>query len=271
MKWLFGFLLLLGVMFFAVMQWGGPLTGAAKSIQALGELYPEKIKLLDVPDEVQPTALVVTPAHSAVVVVAPLVPPLLLPLAASGTPAVPVSAPVQVAAPLHVLPIAPNFSPAAEIPAKVCMEWGEFSGTDLEKSEKELAVLKLGDQFSKRTVEYEMGYRVFMPSLPNKAAIRKSINEIKAAGIEEYYVLAQSGQWHNAISLGMFKTEEAAKHYLAIVQKKGIHPVKIAVVKRKLQFVVFAIKGLDATGVKKLGKLQKDFPGSELKKVMCIN
>jgi len=49
MKILVWILLLVNVIFFAVMQWGGALSGEAQPVQAQPALHEEKIRLLDVP------------------------------------------------------------------------------------------------------------------------------------------------------------------------------------------------------------------------------
>ena len=271
MKWLFGFLLLLSIILFALMQWGGALTGTGKNVPTLLALHPEKIKLQDISVVKQSSVSTMPSTQAASAVSTPI--SASMPIAASTAALAPVSvsAPVAISSLLPVpLPVKAA-APLAKAATKTCMEWGEFSGTDLARLEKDLAGLKLSEQLTKRTVEYELGYRVFIPYLPNQAAIRKKIEEIKAAGIDEYYVLKNNGKWNNSISLGMFKTEAAAQHYLATIQKKGIHTVKVTGVKRKLKFIVFMFKGIDAEDIERLNKLQKDFVNSELKKVACTN
>ena len=149
------------------------------------------------------------------------------------------------------------------------MEWGEFSGIDLARSEQGLARFKLGDRLAQRTVEYASGYWVYMPPLGSKEAVNKKIAAIKALGLEDYYVVKDSRQWYNAISFGVFKTEEAAKNYLAVIRKKGIRTAKVGERKHKLKFIVHVIKSVDTELNTRLTALHKDFAGSELKSVAC--
>ena len=260
MRLLFGILLLLCIGFFAYMQWGGALTGTAKNGQSLAELNPEKIILLDKPVTKQMPGSAVTPVQPVIAVSAPV---------AASTPAL-VSAAVPASAPIPAaLPVAVTTPPAKAIVVKACMEWGEFSGIDLARSERELARFKLGDRLAQRTVEYASGYWVYMPPVGSKEAVNKKIAAIKALGLEDYYVVRDSRQWYNAISFGVFKTEEAAKNYLAVIRKKGIRTAKVGERKHKLKFIVHVIKSVDTELNTRLAALQKEFAGSELKSVAC--
>lgn len=267
MKLLFSFLLLLSIAIFAYIQWGGTLTGAGKNGVAMGDLNPEKIKLLPMPLAKPPVMPLVPSAQTALSASAPLI------VAPASSPipiSVPVSAPVVKSLPqVKQAPLSTLLAPAVKTTSAVCVEWGEFSGPYLDRAKKELENMKLGGRLTQRTVLYETGYRVYIPPLTNKTAIRKKIEEIKASGLEEYYVLKNQGKFSNAISLGMFKSEESAKHFLTFVREKGFHTAKIGERKQKLKFIVFVIKGLDAESFTYLTKLQKDFVNSELKKIEC--
>ena len=277
MRLVFGILFVLSMSFFAFMQWGGALLGTGKNVQSQGELRPEKIKLLDIPP-LKPQA---GSGVQLPVATLPASTPTAVPLAASSPVAsVPAVSSVPVAAPAAVpLPPQPQHPPlaAAVAPAvqtktiKSCMEWGEFSGSDLARATMGLAGLNLGERLEQNIIEYSSGYWVYIPPLKNKTAVNKKIEQIKAVGIEDYFVVQDSKKWINAISLGVFKTREAAKNYQASLKKKGLQSTLVGERKKMLKFTVFAIKGVDAEGKKQLAALQKDFANSELKSVACKN
>jgi hypothetical protein len=277
MKLLFGFLLVLSVGLFAFMQWGGTLTGAAKNAQTLAELNPEKIRLLDRPatrampaSAVQPVSQVLAVSAAAAASV-PTAPPSVV-----NAPALPpvASAPVATALPLPVPALAPAREPVPvqggkPVATRACMEWGEFSGTDLARASNALAGLKLGDRLTQRTVEYASGYWVYIPPLANKAAVNKKIAEIRAAGVEDYFVVQESRKWFNAISLGVFKTREAAKNFQSSMKKKGLSTAQVGERKRMLKFTVFELNRIDAEAAARLAVLHKAYANSELAVVAC--
>lgn len=237
-------LLLANIAFFALMQWGGQLGGADQNAQPLAALNPEKIKLLGQP--AAPQAAVSAPATP----VAPAVP------------VTPVAPPVTVASP-------PLAAPVARATDKSCLEWGEFSGTDLARAEQALAQMKLGDKLGQRSVEYSHGYWVYIPPAKTQAGRVKKVKQLKELGIEDYFVVQEAGHWLNAISLGVFKTEEAAKKYLVELNKKGIKTAQVGERASKLKFTVFVLKNMDAPSMAQLSAMQKDYAGSELKPMAC--
>ena len=265
---------------FAFMQWGGALTGTDKYRDMPGDLNAEKIKLLAMPvskdvsarQTASPAELLAASAPSAspVTVTVPASTPTPLPpsgVASQVLPAVAVSATTSPSKPIQ--PAVPPSVASPKAGSKSCMEWGEFSGSDLVRAGQALAEMKLGDHLSSRNVEYASGYWVYIPPLANKAAVNKKIEEIKALGVDDYFVMRESRKWNNAISLGVFKTEEAAKRYWALMKKKGIRSAQLGERKHKLKFTVYVLSQVDAALSARMAALQKEFVNSELKPVPC--
>lgn len=229
-KWIVGLLLLANLALFGWMQWGGLLTGDADAPALQPALNADKVRLLE---------------WSAP--------------AAVAAPSVPVTALTLSPAP------APEKSPAASCPA----EWGEFSGADLARANQALEAMKLGNRLSHRIVEQDHGYWVYIPPLKNKAEVERKIEQLKARGVEEYYVVQTDGSWQNAISLGVFKTEDAAQKYLAFLRSRTVVSAKVGERASKLRFTVFVMRDLDAAEMARLVALQKEFPDSRLTARAC--
>lgn len=156
-------------------------------------------------------------------------------------------------------------------PASVCMEWGSFSENDLPRASAALTRLKLGDKLTKRQTEHVNGYWVYLPPFKSSGEVEKKVAEIKELGLEEYFVVQDEGKWHNAISLGVFKTPDAAHKFRDSVKAKGLTAAKAGERMSKRLFTVFVLKDPDAGLTAKMTALQKDFPGSELKAAACTN
>ena len=240
MKWLFGLLVLVNAVFFAVMQWGSALT-ADNAPPAQAALNADKIKIIsNIP--------VSSPKPASAVAVA---------LAVSSVVNVPSSA------------VVPALASAPASTQLSCMEWGEFSGADLQRAEKTLAEQKLADKAKQHTVEALSGYWVYIPPMQNPAQIKMKIAQLKKFNIEDYFVIKEAGVWKNSISLGIFKSNDSAKNYLAKLQEQGVKSAKIGPRTTKLKLTVFVLSRLDSGNASKLASLSKDFPDSELKQVPC--
>jgi len=257
MRRLFWILLLGNAVLFAVMQrgwlsWGEqeqqnqpPLHG--EMIQLVGE--PHKVPAKSQPAQTHPVAT--APAHLPVPAPEP---------ARDTTPASPSS--LQMALSMS--------APVADGPkAPQCLEWGDFSGPDLARATAALSTMQLGDKLSQHQVERDIGYWVYMPPLRNKTAVNRKVAELKALGITEYFVVQSKGHWQNAISLGVFKTREAAQNFLEQLRTQGVHTAKVGERASKLKATIFRLDRIDAVTGGKLVAMQKDYAGSELKRVPC--
>lgn len=231
MKRLFWLLLLVNLVFFAIMQWGGALIEDNRSMQPQQAFNAEKIRL-------QPASSVVLPA----------------PAAQSSV--------------LSVLSVS-SVSSVLALPAAVCLEWGEFSGSDFTRASTALSALYLGDKLTQRQTEHVSGYWVYIPPQKSRAEADRKIGQLKARGVVEYFVVKEEGKWQNAISLGIFKTEDAAQKFLGSLAAKGVISAKVGERTSKLTFTVFELKNLDNGMADKVKALQEEFPGSELKTVDC--
>jgi len=79
----------------------------------------------------------------------------------------------------------------------------------------------------------------------------------------------EAGPWLNAISLGVFKTQDAAQKFTESLRAKEVHSAQIGERAGKFKTTVFMLNNLDAATSGKLTSLQKDFAGSELKNLPC--
>ena len=173
----------------------------------------------------------------------------------------------------------PQSAPVAALPASApvaakpdtlaCFEWGDFSGADLTRAAAALSALQLGDKLSQRQVEHTIGYWVYIPPLVDKTALNQKVVQLKARGIKEYFIVQEAGQWLNAISLGVFKTQEAAQKFQDELRAKGVRSAQLGERASKLKMTIFKLNGVDDSIGAKLVAMQKDFAGSELKNVPC--
>ena len=168
-------------------------------------------------------------------------------------------------------PAPPIAAQSAMQATDVCMEWGEFSGNDIMRATAALDALKLGNRLTQRQIEHISGYWVYIPPLKGRAEADKKVAQLKMLGVEEYFVVQESGKWHNAISLGIFKTEDAAQRFLERIKDKGVRSAMAGERMGRLMHTVFVLRNPDAETAAKVVTLQHEFGGSELKAAACEN
>jgi hypothetical protein len=152
-----------------------------------------------------------------------------------------------------------------------CMEWGGFSGNDLTRATAAMDTLKLGDRLTRRQVEHVSGYWVYIPPLKTRVEVDKKVAKLNTLGVKEYFVVQEAGKWRNAISLGVFKTEDAAQKFLESINNIGVKSAMVGERMSKFMLTVFVLKNPDAGVTAKMVELQNEFAGSELKAAACDN
>lgn len=145
-----------------------------------------------------------------------------------------------------------------------CVEWGSFPMQDADRAQSALAALNLGDKLNSRKVEEAAQWWVYMPPQGGKSAADKKTDELKRLGIADYYTITDDGPNKWAISLGVFRTEDAARSYLAAIGAKGVKTARVGERETRVQKTVFQVKQVDDALQAKLTALRKDFPGVDM-------
>lgn len=166
-------------------------------------------------------------------------------------------------------PVPPGKSPAAAVTAAACMEWGAFAGAAVARADAAMAELDLpASQFRRVTVDAS-GYWVYIPPLKSRNDAEKSAKALRELGVTDYSVVQEQTQWRNAISLGIFRTDEAAKAFLVSLEKKGVAGAVAEKRENFLRQVVFYVREPSEITVAKLAAIRATLPASEVRAVPC--
>ncbi|MEW6314112.1 MAG: hypothetical protein AB1513_08760 [Pseudomonadota bacterium] len=164
---------------------------------------------------------------------------------------------------------APHAAKVAAAPA-ACMEWSGFNNpAEAARAMEALSRLKLGNRLSQRETTATVGYWVYIPPLKSKAEAEKKMGELDKLGVEEYYLVQDNAEWRFAISLGVFKTEDAAHAFHAKMQEKGVRSARMGAHTTQIKQTVFVVREPDDSMTASLAELKQSFPGSELKAAEC--
>lgn len=158
--------------------------------------------------------------------------------------------------------------PAAQAAPTSCAEWGPFAGSEVARADAALAALALPGGAQRRVTEVD-GYWVHMPPQKTKGEVDRKVGELKALGVAEFFVVTDAGPWRNAVSLGLFKNEDAAKAELERLRGLGVRSATVTRRERFLKQVAFVVGDPAAATLARLAELQKDFPVAEIKTGGC--
>jgi len=230
MRTAFLILLLANLGLFAWWRYGSPPDAAADPAPLARQIEPEKLKIV-APKDLPPPA---PPKPVAAVKPEPAPPP-------SASPPV----------------------------ALKCMEWGSFTIADAPRAEKTLEPLALGARLAQRRTEETAGWWVFIPAQARTANARqaalKKAAELKALGVEDYFIVQEEGQHRWALSLGVFRTEEAARARLAVLRTQGVRSATVGARETVVPKVWLQVRGVDPALETKLKELTVQIESTELK------
>jgi hypothetical protein len=168
-------------------------------------------------------------------------------------------------APAPVPPPAPA-APAAALAAPAsCMEWGSFTLADAPKAEKVLEPLSLGARLGQRRTEEMAGWWVFIPPRTNRQTALKKAAELKSLGVTDYFVVSDEGPFRWALSLGVFRTQDAAKFRLLVLREQGVRMAQVGPRETLVPKVWLQVKDVDPALEARLKEIARQVEGSELK------
>ncbi len=159
----------------------------------------------------------------------------------------------------------PPPSPPPKVAVAACLELGAFNPGEVARVQQVLEPLELGPRLSRRRVQEFASYWVFMPPQGSRQAANRKSAELKKLGVEDFFVVQEDPKFQLAISLGVFKTEEAAQARLVELRNKGVRTARVAPRETPVQKIYFTVREVPEALASRLNELRQGFPGSELK------
>jgi hypothetical protein len=171
---------------------------------------------------------------------------------------------LKVVAPSDLPPLSAPRKPAASIGTS-CLEWGSFTLADTTRAEQALEPLALGARVAQRRTEEVAGWWVFIPSQGSRQAALKKALELKDLGIEEYFIVQDEGEHRWALSLGVFRNEDAALARLAALRDRGVRSARVGTRETVVPKVWLQVKSIDAPLQERLKEIARQIEGSEVR------
>lgn len=150
-------------------------------------------------------------------------------------------------------PEAPATAVAAEAaepaaPAVACVETDAFAAFEARRFETRLARLDLGERQTRLTVPFQevTSHLVYLPPQGGKEGADRRTAELRERGVTNSFVMQGESPLKWAISLGVFKSEAAARSESARLTKLGIANVRILPRGPQTQRFAYRFRDIDA-------------------------
>lgn len=152
----------------------------------------------------------------------------------------------------------------ANLAGAACVEFSGIVAADAFRAREAFAALQLGTRMSERRVEEITRYWVYIPPVRDRRAAETRMAEIRRQGVADLSIRPD-----NAISLGVFSTEEAARRFLTSMEAKGVRGAEQGPFAKDLREVAMLVREPDSELLARLTLLQRDFPNSQLHAIAC--
>jgi len=149
--------------------------------------------------------------------------------------------------------------------ADACVEWGSFTLADVASARRLLEPLALGARVSERQVEETANWWVFMPPQGDRQGAQRKSAELRALGVDNFFVVQDEGDYRWAISLGVFRNEAAAQARLAALMTKGVRTAQVGARVTQVPKVWLRVRDVDAALRARLRDVSQAIEGSELR------
>lgn len=156
--------------------------------------------------------------------------------------------------------------PPAVAAAGGCLEWGSFGVADSARAEKALEPLALGARLGQRRIEETTaGWWVFIASQGSRSSAFRQAAELKALGVNDYFVMGEDTDIPWALSLGVFRSERAALARLAALRELGVRNALLGQRDTVVPRMWLQVKGIDPALEARLKDVARQVEGSELR------
>lgn len=144
-----------------------------------------------------------------------------------------------------------------------CTEIGNFEAADARRFETQLT--GVGASMTQRNIKEAARHMVYIPSQGDKDAAERKSGELKRLGVNDFFVIQENSDLRWGISLGIFKTEDAARLHLTNLVTKGVRSARLGTHSATSNRVAFQLRDADQEMKSKLDKIKAAFPRQELR------
>lgn len=153
---------------------------------------------------------------------------------------------------------------AANTALSACLELGSFVIADGPKVEEKLRSLNFAQRQQRQTIMEAAAHMVYIPPQGSKENADKKAAELKRRGIDDFFIMQDNSAMRWAISLGVFKTEEAAKNHLANLNAQGVRTARIGPRSVTASKYTYQFKNVNPAEKQKLEQIRSQLAGAEL-------
>jgi hypothetical protein len=146
-----------------------------------------------------------------------------------------------------------------------CLELGPIAAGEAARAEEATGGLGGGLKVSQRRVDEQTRWWVYIPPLPTRAAANQRVAELKRQGVDDSSLISDDPAWRNAISLGVFSSEDAAGRRMEDLKRRGVRGAQAAPREGRGTRVYVQLRDAPEAVRLRFVDLKDGFPGAEVR------
>jgi hypothetical protein len=158
--------------------------------------------------------------------------------------------------------------PEAPVP-EACLEWAPFSAEEAERARGALESLALGPRLQAAPVSVPAGWWVYIPPQKSRELAERKLAELTKLGVSETYLVQERGEWENAVSLGIFRSEEGAQRFLEALKERGVRSAVVGARQQQVRLTALYIRNPLEAETRRVLELRPSFAGTSVRGGRC--
>lgn len=152
----------------------------------------------------------------------------------------------------------------ASAASRACFEWGALAAAEATRAAAALDAVAQGAKVVERRVDEPTGWWVYIPPLGSRQAANQRYAELRKQGVEDVSLLPEDSKFSEAVSLGVFSSEDAAAKRLDALKKKGVRGPVMAPREGAATKVYLQLRDVAPDVRPRIAELAAGFPGTEV-------
>jgi hypothetical protein len=157
-------------------------------------------------------------------------------------------------------------APAAST-RRECLRWGPFAADELARARDAAEAIVGAGRAVTITTPATTTWWVYVPPTRTRDAAERKLIELRRLGVRDTFLVTDPPEYRYAISLGLFRTEEAARRFLDAQKNRGVRSARAG--ERTLQVKLSALVLPAAAPRAKLETVAASFAGTTLEPADC--
>jgi len=146
-----------------------------------------------------------------------------------------------------------------------CIEIGHFTVPLAAVFEARIAQLSLPSPPQKRDIIEQVTHMVFLPPQNGQPGANRKIAQLRQLGLTDFYVIQDQSPRRWGISLGLFKSAEAAQAQLEAVTHAGVAGARLESYRATFNRAAYRLQGLEGKAILALEAIKAEFAGVEVR------